>query len=469
MDTKKWLAVCAFIALISEGAYAAVYDVRTYGASTASTDNSPAIQAAINAAQTAQGGEVYIPEMYRCASGLVISGANNMTLRGDADRSGLYFEGANPVTDAIAIINSSKVEISGLRLLGSSSTPTVSRLVSIYGGSYVRIDRNFLSGANRAPGTGPTAAVAVLGAGTIDVRIADNEFWGNGELAQVKGYDIVNWASAVSSQIFITDNRIAGGNAEVSIAVFDASNVQIDRNYVDQNNKTAGNNNDGYGILMYNAHTPVSRGTISGNMIRNSAGSGIYIAGGSAGDRDFGIFNNSILDTAKQQNDVTLPVGGISINGAGQVLISGNRIDTSGKNGIEITGTNTVSVTDNLATSSGRYGIRLRAAVTAATLTGNRLVGNTAGAYSIAGAAAPLLSANRMTAGAIQGQATLVSGTATVSTSEVQAGDRIRISHLTNAGVPGIAAVSAITAGVSFMIGSSSAADQSTVLWEIVH
>lgn len=76
---------------------------------------------------------------------------------------------------------------------------------------------------------------------------------------------------------------------------------------------------------------------------------------------------------------------------------------------------------------------------------------------------------NLTSPGAIQGIATLVAGTVTVSTTEVQAGDRVLVNRYGTGGTIGHLAIGAITGGTSFVINSSSAGDTSTVLWEIVH
>lgn len=64
--------------------------------------------------------------------------------------------------------------------------------------------------------------------------------------------------------------------------------------------------------------------------------------------------------------------------------------------------------------------------------------------------------------------AALVGGTATVANTSVKAGSVIRLAHKNRGGTPGAVYVSAITPGVSFTITSTSAADTSTVRWEVV-
>lgn len=67
------------------------------------------------------------------------------------------------------------------------------------------------------------------------------------------------------------------------------------------------------------------------------------------------------------------------------------------------------------------------------------------------------------------GTAVLVAGTVTVNTSEILAGDVVRLSRQAAGGTLGILSVGTITGGTSFVINSSNAADTSMVAWEIVH
>lgn len=71
-------------------------------------------------------------------------------------------------------------------------------------------------------------------------------------------------------------------------------------------------------------------------------------------------------------------------------------------------------------------------------------------------------------AGAKMGTATLVAGTVTVNTTGVTANSRIFLTCLTPGGAPGFLRVSAVVAGTSFTITSSSGTDTSVVAWIIV-
>lgn len=73
------------------------------------------------------------------------------------------------------------------------------------------------------------------------------------------------------------------------------------------------------------------------------------------------------------------------------------------------------------------------------------------------------------TSGNLQGLAVLVAGTVTVTTAQVVAGDNIQLTAVVAGGTQGILSVGTITAGVSFVINSTSGTDTSTIFWEIVH
>lgn len=66
------------------------------------------------------------------------------------------------------------------------------------------------------------------------------------------------------------------------------------------------------------------------------------------------------------------------------------------------------------------------------------------------------------------GTAALVAGTVTVATTAVTAASLIFLTSQADGGTPGFLRVTAITAGTSFVITSSNAADTSTVAWLII-
>lgn len=98
----------------------------------------------------------------------------------------------------------------------------------------------------------------------------------------------------------------------------------------------------------------------------------------------------------------------------------------------------------------------------------NRLVGNTT-PITQSGNTMYVGSGNRFASGAAwSGQVQLSSGTKTVSTGEVVAGDSILLSTVVGS-TQGFLNVGTIVAGTSFVIHSSNASDASMVYWEIRH
>ena len=77
---------------------------------------------------------------------------------------------------------------------------------------------------------------------------------------------------------------------------------------------------------------------------------------------------------------------------------------------------------------------------------------------------------NRLTVGGIlRGTATLVAGTVTVSSTEIQTGDTVMLTRKAIGGTVGQISLGTITNATSFVINSDNAADTSSVFWQIVH
>jgi hypothetical protein len=123
------------------------------------------------------------------------------------------------------------------------------------------------------------------------------------------------------------------------------------------------------------------------------------------------------------------------------------------------------TIIDDRGTHLMFMGVQVTSAALAEVV-GNRIGGYTGSAIS---AAVALRSNNKLSSGNAAGKATLVAGTVTVSTAEVQAGDTILLTNVLAGGTVGILSVGAIVAGTSFVINSSSNTDTSTVFWKIEH
>lgn len=189
------------------------------------------------------------------------------------------------------------------------------------------------------------------------------------------------------------------------------------------------------------------------------------------------------INAVIEGNVITGNSGGNDINGAidiensfkvvagpwRRILVKGNHVTNLRAVGAAEAMTSEISyadvILDGNTISSTNIGVYIE--------TGNstQVVNNQINApIPIGGPGKPIYQAgNRFSAGgAMMGQATLVAGTVTVNTIEVQAGDNIVLSRIVAGGTLGQLSVGTIVAGTSFVINSS-AADTSTVFWQIIH
>lgn len=79
------------------------------------------------------------------------------------------------------------------------------------------------------------------------------------------------------------------------------------------------------------------------------------------------------------------------------------------------------------------------------------------------------LTAQKTGSAPICGLATLVAGAATVATTAVVSGDVIQLTRQASGGTLGHLNYGSIISGTSFVIGSSSGTETSTIAWTIVH
>ena len=107
-----------------------VFNVQSFGAiGNGSTDDTTALQNALNAAHAVNGGQVYIPGNFTCKFTTQLTIYSGTTLIGDAlqGQSGvsqLYWYGADATHAVIAASGASKVGVSGIRLEDHRTTPT---------------------------------------------------------------------------------------------------------------------------------------------------------------------------------------------------------------------------------------------------------------------------------------------------------------------------------------------------------
>ncbi len=285
-----------------------------FGTTGALVDCSAVLQAALTAAGTATNGLTVKLQStrYFLASGLLIPSHVNLVGNG-WDESELYFENAAGIPNGIGADQPTSVRIRDLKITGSA-TSTLSRGIYMVGiGSDVRIERVWVTGVSFEPVSGPMAGIAGL---KIDnFWVTDCYFTNNGKTPLVdSSYDLVNWtdASYQPSGIHFNRNVVAGFHSNYSILVFEANDVEIHDNIINQNNQAQNTISAGYGIAVYGAGVDGDRISIRGNNVQNTAGSGIY----GVGMGHILVDNNIVTNSAQQQaGGVSLPVAGIALTG----------------------------------------------------------------------------------------------------------------------------------------------------------
>lgn len=200
------------------------------------------------------------------------------------------------------------------------------------------------------------------------MKIEDNYFHDNGNLTvgklssdiQVNG----NGFNTGNLRAIIRGNRCLSVLVQTNIAAYDIQRSEICNNIV-SGAKTGAGDNNGYGIVCY--RSPNNSGfmrdiRINNNLVYGVGGSGIYIQSCDHVTAD----GNAVYDAGVVQNDITLTVGGISINNSTDVTVSGNVVVDCGKSSIVVGGPLGLidghTITGNVCNSTiaGAYAILIR-------------------------------------------------------------------------------------------------------------
>jgi hypothetical protein len=281
--------------------------------------------------------------------------SSNVVLTGEGYQSELFFQAAGGTLHTGININSvSHVEISNLRVTGSTSTPTLSRGIYIISSNDVRVHNVWESGAIYNP---PDSNL-IAGIGTAqssDIWVTDCDISGNGFVASGSdvynsSFDLLNYAPT-AERIHFLRNRIHDSSTAFSIVAFDVTDSEISGNYVNQNNKLGTNHtSSGYGIASYGAAGTVTNVRVNDNTIINTAGFGLYLATVVRAV----VHGNILQDVAQQQSGGSLPLSGMALNDVTYASVVGGAIIDSDQQGIWISGGGFNSVTDvSIRTSAG--------------------------------------------------------------------------------------------------------------------
>lgn len=279
-----------------------------------------------------------------------------------------FFTGCDIGANVTAATN---VLLDGLTMIGTTRVSVLFYLSTNCAIRYCQI----LEGGQIRNGTFPNAAIMLGDSSKITVQA--NYISGIG---CATNYD--STAAIISGDSYggvdhckILDNRIQGNaTAPFGILLFDFAEGEVTGNQIDQANAIGANTNaGGYGIAIYAtgpSYAACYGDVVSGNVIRNTAGTGIYLKDLHAST----ITGNTLTNVCQQQSPYSLPVAGIAANSCRGLVVSGNAVSGSKQDGINcvnFSGT----ITGNSSISNKVAGIRLANATNTVT-TANKVVGS---------------------------------------------------------------------------------------------
>ena len=286
----------------------------------------------------------------------------------------LLFAPAHPIDSGIVISKDSAVELKSFTIKGSGAGLT--HAIFITGSTNVRMDSLQIKNIQ---GTGVLTTSAIILSADNLVWITNSSFTGVGVGPGKPAFVIWNYYKTDSQYIYISHNTMSGNSANISVAMFDTYHAMIENNTIDGGNNCVNPcNNNGYGVVFYlenlhgfpaNLAPKLQDETIIGNQITNTAGTGIYLASVTGAT----ISGNSVTRSSQKMDDTTLPAAGIALNGADNVQVSNNVIQSDGRGGICLTTTKNDVIKGNQIFGSPEWGIHLRTADVNTTIQNNTI------------------------------------------------------------------------------------------------
>jgi parallel beta-helix repeat protein len=354
-------------------------------------DDTTAIQAAIDTTKATaalhpnQNAVVYFPPgKYKITNFLNITASVPLTLQGDGDLSEIVIWNTDDGLAAQA--SSAPLVIRRLRFSGSYARAIMLSSAT----STTEIDHCNFSGATRMPASGPQSPIFIIAQN--DVWITNNYIHGCGEQGAKSARTYAIGSDTLPSDMYrwhISGNTILGAGTTVQIALFDLSDSAIINNVIDGGGRSAiwDGYADGYGILIYRTHSATSPqgNRVSGNTVKNCAGSGIYlqdvpntIVGG-----------NVVTDCALAMSSRTslLVASIVAVIGA-NALITSNVIKGGNRRGIAVQ-SNGAKIVGNVITGTAEHAILIDAAVTRNVVAGNTVDTTRGSVAELLGSTAP--------------------------------------------------------------------------------
>ncbi len=308
-------------------------DVRWFGAK-GSADDGPMIQAAVDYCE-ANNFTLAIPPTVDFTINSVVNLKDNTRLIGDGGRITV-----GDIDVGLSVSGKTNVTISGIKFSGAYT-----RAIQVLTSSNIVVRGCEFTGATRIPVSGYIAGLRVDS--SAHIKILDNWFHGNGNVST--NFDnsvdlLIGGGTSETHDVEIRGNRVESKFTRISIGAFCPVDGIIAGNWVDGGNCLGLAQNNGYGIMIYGTPGLTYRNQIVGNFVTNTAGSGIYVryANGTI------VKDNSVTDSAKQQDDTSLPVAAIVINLSYGAVVSGNSITNATKSGLTICDSTNVIANANI-------------------------------------------------------------------------------------------------------------------------
>ena len=420
--------------VVIQGALA--FNVKDYGATgDGTTDDTTAIQATLDACNTAGGGVVFLPRgTYKCTA--TLNPAANVSMVGTGALS-IIDVSATLKLSAIFANASSGTTFADFAIVGSgqgaqpanvAATPTGTDAgcgLILAGASAVTVRGLHVSACGGTTGVAPYNGVAGiwLTYGTQNTTVTgchvstsrngineDNFFVADPHGNKIVGntVDACRFGIALDSSGAATDTLVSGNtvtNSQQSgVDLNKAQLVRVTGNYIENVGIESGNSGvffyatsgiPGYDVVISGNTIKASNGhgvkigpyvyrvNVSDNVIISPVKNGIY----AQGTCRYYTFSNNVVHSPTESGIVLSTTGGLL---ASTGAVSGNMLRDCGHYGIILDGVTGVSVTGNVIdgasiTTSNTYdGIRLTNAVTACVFTGN-IVNATTCRYTIAG------------------------------------------------------------------------------------
>jgi parallel beta-helix repeat protein len=327
------------------------------------TDDTAAVQAALNAAKgIGSEATVYVSPGNYMVGQLNATSSYPLTVQGEGNASVLTF--LNVDDGIFASTGGNALVFRRLTFAG-----TTARTVNVTHPKSFVIDQCDISGATKTV-TGYMAAIICVDAS--DIFITDNNIHDCGQkgVKTKRSYAITSDVLGPMYRWHVRGNTIRSAGSTVQIGAYSINDSEIVNNVIDGGGPSAiwDDAADGYGIMIYgSALGPSARNRIVGNIVNNTAGSGIYVKDSSDTLVSGNVVNSSCM---KMYTGALLPAG-VAVNSV-RVSVLDNVVTGGSEHGIALYQTaDSSTVANNVIRSVGQAGIYINGATGRNTIVAN--------------------------------------------------------------------------------------------------